>query len=189
MFSIIAISVRAFLLFIAAIVIGLSVTLAKQQVIGPVPPETGFGTFVGAAGFFASALGLADLWFDRINGMFLMGLDAFVSVLYLAGAISLTVAMKDVPSCTSASDLATYLRGTNKILSGGCVYDGDDALCPHALSADGKDLTIGRCQMAQVDFVLEYTGFVFGLLMLCVGYLLCRRGRGGTPRPTNRTYL
>lgn len=62
-------------------------TLAREQAIGQVPPETGFGTFVGAAGFFASVFGMAALWFDQINGKILISLDTLVSVFYLAGAI------------------------------------------------------------------------------------------------------
>ncbi|KAI1123459.1 hypothetical protein F5Y10DRAFT_270029 [Nemania abortiva] len=189
MFSIIGISLRAFLLFVAALVLALSVTLAKQQVIGSVPPETGFGTFVGAAGFLASAFGMVALWFDRIDGKILMGLDTLVSLFYLAGAVSLTVAMKNVPSCTAKDDVSRYERLLNKIISGGCFHSEDTLVCPNAATDDNKDLTAGRCQMAQVVFVLEYTGFIFGLLMFCVGYLLYRRGRGGTPPATNRPYL
>jgi hypothetical protein len=47
------------------VVLGLSVTLAKRQVYGHVPAETGFGTFAGAVGFVVSILGMASMWFDR----------------------------------------------------------------------------------------------------------------------------
>ncbi|KAI0868074.1 hypothetical protein GGS24DRAFT_494850 [Hypoxylon argillaceum] len=188
MLSIIGIGLRVFLLFIAAVVLALSVTLAREQAIGQVPPETGFGTFVGAAGFFASVFGMAALWFDQINGKILISLDTLVSVFYLAGAISLTIAMKNVPSCTATDGTSQYYRGINKIISGGCVHSSEGPLCPHVISADGKDLTQGRCQMAQADYVFEYAGFILGLVMVFMGYILHRRGRGGAP-PTNRPYI
>ncbi|KAI0452950.1 hypothetical protein F5B21DRAFT_505857 [Xylaria acuta] len=183
MLSIICIGLRAFLLLIAAVVLGLSVTLARHQAIGQVPPQTGFGTFAGAAGFFASVFGMAALWFDHIDGKILMGLDTVVSFLYLAGAVSLTVALQSVSSCTSMSDESQYNRYINKILNGGCIHIEKGPLCPHAVSSDGKDLTPGRCQTVQADYVFEYVGFIFGFAMVFLGYVLNRRGGGGTPVP------
>lgn len=93
--------------------------------------------------------------------------------------------MKTVLSCTATDDASLDSRAVNKILNGGCVHDKDGLICPHAISLGGADLTSGRCQMAQADYVFEYAGFVFGLSMVCMGYLLHRRGRGGTPLPTS----
>ncbi|KAI3337464.1 hypothetical protein HD806DRAFT_529028 [Xylariaceae sp. AK1471] len=47
-------------LLIAAVILGLSVTLVKREVIGYVAAETGFSTFAGAVGFFTSSLGMDD---------------------------------------------------------------------------------------------------------------------------------
>ncbi|KAI1420876.1 hypothetical protein F5Y12DRAFT_719095 [Xylaria sp. FL1777] len=187
MLSVIGIGMRAFLLLIAAVVLGLSVTLAKHQVVDQVPAETGFSTFVGASGFLVSAVGMAALWFDRIEGKLLTGLDAIVSVFYLAAAIFLTVALKNVSSCTATDDVSEYNRITNIILSGGCVTVAKGQACLYATGLDGKDLTIGRCQMARADYVFEYVGFIFGFAMIGIGYLLSRRGRGGTPT-ASRSY-
>lgn len=93
--------------------------------------------------------------------------------------------MKTVLSCNAADDASLYSRVANKILSGGCIHDGKDLACPHAASPSGTDFTASRCQMAQADYVFEYAGFVFGLFMVSMGYLLHRRGRGGTPAPTS----
>ncbi|KAI0907357.1 hypothetical protein F4823DRAFT_564922 [Ustulina deusta] len=181
MLSIIGICLRAFLLLIAALVLGLSVTLAKHQAVGQVPPETGFSTFAGASGFVASVVGMAALWFDCIDGKIVMGLDALVSIFYLAGSISLTVAMRSVSSCSATDKVSEYNRVTNKILSGGCITIEGNLVCLHAATSGGKDLTPGRCSMAQADYVWEYVGFSLGVLMVFTGYLLSRRGRGGTP--------
>ncbi|KAJ8114559.1 hypothetical protein ONZ43_g4873 [Nemania bipapillata] len=187
MLSIIGLALRIFLLLISAVVLALSVTLARQQSVGAVPPETGFGTFVGSAGLVASAIGMAGLWFDQINGKILMGLDTLMSLLYLAGASALLVAVKIVSSCTATDDISEVQRVTNKIMNGGCVGSDEGPICPNAFSLDGKDLTKSRCQIAKADYVFEYAGFIFGFAMVAVGFLLHRRGRGGTPTP-NRSY-
>ncbi|KAI8634398.1 hypothetical protein F5Y19DRAFT_470584 [Xylariaceae sp. FL1651] len=181
MISIIGIGLRAVLLLAAAVVLGLSVTLAKYQKYGSVPPETGFSIFVGTIGFFASTVGMATMWFDRINGKILIGLDMFVAVLYFAAAISFTVGLRGVSSCTSTHDNAVYSRITNQILSGGCVETDKGLLCLNAFSSDGKDLTPSRCYMAHTDYIFEYAGFLLGFAMAGLSYILYRRGRGGVP--------
>ncbi|KAI0550339.1 hypothetical protein F4679DRAFT_594787 [Xylaria curta] len=180
MLSVIGIALRTVLLLIASVVLGLSVTLARHQVTGEVPPQTAFGTFVGAAGFFASVIGMAALWFDSISGKGLLGLDAVVSIFHLAAAISLTVALRNVSSCTAMDQESQYDRYYNKILNGGCVEIEKSPPFCYALGSDGKDLTPSRCLTAQADYVFEYIGFIFGIAMVCLGYVLCRRGRGGT---------
>ncbi|KAI1736464.1 hypothetical protein F4680DRAFT_432221 [Xylaria scruposa] len=123
---------------------------------------------------------MAALWFDSISGKCLLGLDAVVSILHLAAAISLTVALQTVSSCTAMDQESQYDRYYNKILNGGCVHIEKGPPFCYALDSDGKDLTPGRCQTAQADYVFEYIGFIFGIVMVCLGYVLYRRGRGGT---------
>lgn len=94
---------------------------------------------------------------------------------------SLTVAMEGVSSCTAMDDLSQYDRYINDILNGGCIHTNKAPLCYHAVSSDGKDLTPGRCQAAQADYVFEYIGFIFGIAMVCLGYVLNRCGHGGSP--------
>lgn len=72
---------------IASLVFGLSVSLAKQQAVGPVPTETSFFIFVGAIAFFISAAGLAALWLDHFDLRALLVLDAATMIFYLAAGI------------------------------------------------------------------------------------------------------
>jgi hypothetical protein len=65
----------------------LSVTLAKQQREGSPPTETSFGSFTGAFGIIASAIGLLALWVDKISPLVTMIIDALASIFYLAGGI------------------------------------------------------------------------------------------------------
>ncbi|KAI2631797.1 hypothetical protein GGS21DRAFT_162376 [Xylaria nigripes] len=181
MLSIIGIGLRASLLLIAAVVLGLSASLAKDQAVGSIPAETGISTFSGASAFFASTFGMAALWWDGLSGSILMCLDTVVSILYITSAISLTAAMKDVASCTASDQDTLYNRQTNRILSGGCIYAANGPKCPHAVGSDGADLTVGRCHLAHLDYVFQYGGCALGLAMIGMCYLLNRRGRGGPP--------
>ncbi|KAI0423986.1 hypothetical protein F5Y09DRAFT_354111 [Xylaria sp. FL1042] len=187
MLSVVAICMRAILLLISAVILGLSVSMAKYQATGPVPASTSFSIFSGAAGFFASTVGMAALWYDRIHIKILFGLDTIMSFFFLAAAITITLALKTIQSCTSRAEDAEYNRSTNEILSGGCIVIDNEPVCLHCHTLDGTDLTPGRCNMARADSAFQYVGSILAVAMMVIAYLLSRRGRGGTPTPT-RSY-
>ncbi|KAI1506670.1 marvel domain-containing protein [Biscogniauxia marginata] len=178
-----ALGLRGFLFTVGGIVLGLSISLAKQQKAGPVPSETGFGSAVGALGLAVSGLGLLALWLDSIKTSVVMGMDALVSALYLASGIALSIALRDVTSCTATDAYSVERRATNRILSGGYVeYDGGDGdgggfvSYAYAFGPGGVDLTPPRCHTARADCVFEFLGFVLGLSMMVLGHVLARRG-------------
>jgi len=74
-------------LIFGGIILGLSVSLAKQQVIGSPPPETSFYSFAGAFGIIVSALAILAMFVDQIPTIGVMVADALASVFYIAGAI------------------------------------------------------------------------------------------------------
>jgi hypothetical protein len=74
-------------LVFGAVILALSVTLARQQVIGSPPAETSFFSFAGAFGIIVSALGILSIFVDKIPQVGTMVADALASVFYLAGAI------------------------------------------------------------------------------------------------------
>lgn len=178
MLSYIAIGVRAILLLFGIVVLGISVTLAKQQVIGAVPPETGFGSFAGAFGLITCAVGLGSLWIDKIPTILVVGADALASIFYLAGGIALTVALQSVSSCTSTDDTITYDRLTNKLLSGGCINKDGRLFCASMDNENEKG--IGRCQSVQADYVFQFLGFIFGVGAIAIGWMIKKRGGGTT---------
>ncbi|KAI1354606.1 marvel domain-containing protein [Xylaria sp. FL0043] len=188
MLKIVAIALRAFLVIFGAIVLGLSVTLAKQQVIGSPPAETSFFSFAGAFGLIASAIAILAILIEKIPRVGVIAVDALSSLFYLAGAIALTIALKPVSSCTSSSALARDQRYANKLLNGGCKHTKDDGLyCPNAGSGTGDkgdSYTSGRCQEVQADYVFGYIAFVFGVASIIV--MLLTQRRGGT---TTATYV
>ncbi|KAL7626494.1 hypothetical protein AAE478_003266 [Parahypoxylon ruwenzoriense] len=179
MLKIATLAVRAFLLLFGAVVLGLSVTLAKQQVVGAPPSETSFGSFCGAFGILISLIGLVAVFIDKIPVLVLMGADGLASALYLAGAIALTIALRPVSSCTATDDLNRYHRATNKLLTGGCQDVAGSTVCPNIGSE--SELS-SRCQRVQADYVFEYLAFIFGVAIVAMSFFLHRRG-GGTTTP------
>ncbi|KAK7953409.1 hypothetical protein PG996_014301 [Apiospora saccharicola] len=179
MLSIIAMAVRGLLLLSAAVVLGLSVTNAKHQVVGNPPPETSFGSFTGAFGVLVSLIGLAALFIDKIPAFFVMAADALASIFFLAGGIALTLALKGVDNCTGNGAIGDTQRFLNKLLNGGCANVGDQSYC--GVNSDKwKDQLSSRCQRVQADYVFEYIGFICGVAMIALGWVLHKKGGAGT---------
>ncbi|KAI0477031.1 marvel domain-containing protein [Xylaria cf. heliscus] len=175
-----AIAVRGFLIVFGAVVLALSVTLAKQQAVGSPPPETSFFSFAGAFGLIVSIIAILAIFIEHIPQVGVAAADALASLFYLAGAIALTVALKPVSSCTSSSDRARSERFVNKLLNGGCTHEKNgDIYCPNSGSKnDAKHFdsyTAGRCQQVQADFVFGYVAFVFGVASAILTLLAHRR--------------
>lgn len=177
MLNIVAIGLRAFLVIFGAIVLGLSVSLAKQQRLGSPPPETSFYSFTGAFGLVASAIAILAIFIDKVPQVGVIVVDALASIFYLAGAIALTVALKPVSSCTATDDVTKYYRFHNKLLNGGCYTKGEKTFCNAGPDDDHYEIwTPGRCQKVQADYVFGYVAFVFGVASIVVALLTKRRG-------------
>ncbi|KAI3337248.1 marvel domain-containing protein [Xylariaceae sp. AK1471] len=177
MLKIAAFALRGFLLIFGAVVLGLSVTLAKQQALGSPPAETSFYSFAGAFGIIVSILAILAIFVDKIPSVGVIAADALASVFYLAGAIALTIALKPVPSCTSSGDVARFERYHNKLLNGGCSHNKKELICPNAGTLKTPDsYTAGRCQEVQADYVFGYLAFVFGAASIIVTFLTHRGG-------------
>ncbi|KAI0526390.1 marvel domain-containing protein [Xylaria bambusicola] len=186
MLNIAAIALRGFLVIFGAVVLGLSVTLAKQQVIGSPPAETSFYSFAGAFGLVASAIAILAMIIDKVPRVGVIVADGLASLFYLAGAIALTVALKPVSSCTSSSARPRSERFANKLLNGGCNKIDNQLYCPNAGSGGGNKVdsyTSGRCQEVQADYVFGYLAAVFGLASIIVTFLTQRR------TPSTGTYV
>ncbi|KAI1384791.1 marvel domain-containing protein [Hypoxylon trugodes] len=177
MLKIATFAVRGLLLLFSAVVLGLSVTLAKQQVVGSPPSETSFGSFCGAFGILISLIGLGGLFIDKIPPVALMAVDGLASALYLAGAIALTVALKSVPNCTDNDDYNKFQRYQNKLINGGCQDVAGSPVCP---GARDDNVLKGRCQRVQADYVFEYLAFIFGVGMVGLSFFLNRSGGSRT---------
>ncbi|KAI1203230.1 marvel domain-containing protein [Nemania serpens] len=180
---IVTFALRGFLVVFGAIVLALSVTLAKQQVLGSPPAETSFFAFAGAFGLIASAIAILALLIEKIPRVGVIAVDTLASLFYLAGAIALTVALKPVSSCTSSSEIAQAERFLNKLLNGGCkTIDGKKYCNAGPDDEHFSEYTPGRCQKVQADYVFGYLAFAFGVASIVLTLLSNRRGR--TPTTT-----
>ncbi|KAI1344205.1 marvel domain-containing protein [Xylariaceae sp. FL0016] len=173
MFKIAGFALRGFLLIFGAVVLGLSVTLAKLQKLHDPPTETSFSSFTGAFGLLVSVIGIAAIFIEKIPSVVVMGADALASIFYLAGGIAMTIALKPVDSCTSLASADE--RFNNKLLNGGCVGSGAKKSC----YAD-DDQTQSSCQKVRADYVFEYLAFAFGVAMIATTFFLRRRGSSST---------
>ncbi|KAI1781345.1 marvel domain-containing protein [Hypoxylon cercidicola] len=177
MLKIATLAVRGFLLLFGAVVLGLSVTVAKHQTIGSPPSETSFGSFCGAFGILISLIGFGTLFIDRIPVLGMMAADGLATAFYLAGGIALTLALKSVPSCTDKDDHNAYQRYQNKLLNGGCQDVQNIRVCPNG--QDDNQLS-SLCQRVQADYVFQYLAFVFGVAIIGLTFFHHRSGKGST---------
>ncbi|KAI0402720.1 marvel domain-containing protein [Xylaria palmicola] len=180
MLNIAAVALRGFLLLFGAVVLGLSVTLAKHQRLGNPPAETSFFSFAGAFGIIVSVVGILAIFVEKIPRVGVAAADALASVFYLAGAIALTLALKSVSSCTSTSRQAVSERFLNKLLNGGCRKINGDLYCYAGTDKDPSQYTPSRCQEVQADYVFGYLAFVFGVASVVVTLLRRRSGTATT---------
>ncbi|KAI9923913.1 hypothetical protein ASPWEDRAFT_109092 [Aspergillus wentii DTO 134E9] len=158
---------RAFQLLFAIIVLGLSVNLAKGQVRGSAPAETGYAAFTGGFGIVAAFVGIVALFVDSLSGIISGALDAVASIAFLAGGIAYAVVLKG----TSCDKLRSIWD--NKILSQGCYEEDDFKICNA-----GVDKVKSRCHSAKADTAFMFLNF-FVCVAVCGWVLFKRRGSTG----------
>ncbi|RYO83695.1 hypothetical protein DL766_007676 [Monosporascus sp. MC13-8B] len=171
-----AVVVRVLLFIFGAVVLGLSIGLAKHQVVESVPPVTSFSGFVGAFGLIVTALGLLSLRFEKIPIKVVIAADALSAVFYIAAGIALSLALKSVSSCSADDPLSFTQRFENRVLNGGCEEIDGRPWCYSGDGDSGEDFTPGRCKRARADNVFEYFGFILAIAVIVITYLAHRRG-------------
>jgi len=166
----------------AAVVVGLSVTLLKGQVVPPTPTTTRYSVFTGAFGMIVAFLGLVCLFISAIPALVPMVLDALAGLLLLAGGIAWAVGLKGV-KCDEDHALALYDNG---LLNEGCISDGkkgDRPICGvYSGDADDRkafDRLNARCKYAMSDEIIQFILFAVSAILLLLGFLIMRKGKGG----------
>ena len=67
--------------------LALAVVLINGYGPGSGPSLIGYGAFCGGAGIVIAAVGVAACFFDRLQGVIMLGLDAFAAFFLLAGGL------------------------------------------------------------------------------------------------------
>ncbi|KAF2756494.1 hypothetical protein EJ05DRAFT_66086 [Pseudovirgaria hyperparasitica] len=173
---------RAFQLIFAAIVLGLSVSMTQWQAVGKAPATTGYAAFCGGWGLVAAAIGLIASFIEAIPALVIIAIDALSALIFLAGGIALTVAMKGL-SCSSSLQNYPSLFD-NKIVNGGCIEQDGERLCgTGGRPGDDEDdvqtranSLKGRCQRGQADYVFLFLGMVMFLMAIGVTFFAKKRG-------------
>ncbi|TLD26717.1 hypothetical protein PspLS_05286 [Pyricularia sp. CBS 133598] len=177
MHSIIGLGLKGFLLIASAVVLGLSVTLAKHQRHGSPPVETSFASFTGGFGIIVAAIGVASMFIDAIPTLVPLVAEGLAAVFFLAGGIALAVAMKGVSCDGGIESEAATIRFFNKILNGGCptvnrcyVSDKD-----YPSLDEANDSLKARCVRTQADFAFQFIALFAALGALAMTFFTARR--------------
>jgi hypothetical protein len=186
---IVTLAIRVLSLIFAAVVLALSAVLIKDFGPGKGPALIGYGAFCGGAGLVIGAVGVIACFFDKLQGIIMLALDAFASFFLLAGGIvrppfpfyldhSLTkvtqafaVTIK-VGSCTDI----LYLNGHSNPFapSQDKVFPGVGDNAEKYAKAILDDATY-RCRMSQADTAIIW--FLFGTFLAAL--VLSFVGRSG----------
>jgi predicted RND superfamily exporter protein len=173
-----------------AVVLGLSVTLLKGQVYGETPTTTRYSVFTGAFAMIVAFVGLICLFVSAVPSIVPMALDALIGVLLLAGGIAWAVGLKGI-SCDEAHGAKMYLNG---LLNEGCLPSEKKGQAP-ACGVIGNDNGEGafgrlntRCKYAMSDEIMQFILFLICGILLFLGFLIMRKGKGGG-RGTQARYI
>lgn len=80
-------AIRGAQIIFAAIVTGLSIDLARGHHWGALPVILGYVCFVGCVSLLAGFAGLASTWIEFLQGKIGLLIDAFITVVNLAGGL------------------------------------------------------------------------------------------------------
>lgn len=161
--QIVAAILRFVQLIFAAIVLGLSVSLAKGQAPSEfkapgVPATTGYSSFAGGFGMLIALIGFISIFVEFLQGIVMLVLDTLGSLIFLAGGIAVAVGLRGV-SCGNSVD--TY---NNNLLNGGLSSISKLKVDGFKLAWKDVDQRKSRCQMDEAD-----SAFMFMSFIICAG--------------------
>ncbi|KAJ5999410.1 hypothetical protein N7451_007220 [Penicillium sp. IBT 35674x] len=159
---------RGFQLVFSIVVLGLSITLARQQYYGSVPSQTGYAAFTGALGVLVALVGIVALFVDSLSGIIIWVLDGVAAVALLAAGIVYAVALKGA-DCSHPDNGTTW---DNPLISGGCKGKGDDKVCRDgSLGSDGWSTIKSRCKRAEADCAFMFLACIATVAVLIASFL------------------
>ncbi|KAL4874419.1 marvel domain-containing protein [Aspergillus karnatakaensis] len=158
---------RGFQIISAAIVLGISISLARGQFtdFSPVPAATGYAAFCGGLGILVALIGVASLFVIYLDGIITWTLDGLSALTMVASGIAYAVLLRDTSCDNGPSAL------TNDLTSGGCKSLGDTTFC--WLS---EDKAKSRCVAAKAGNALMFLSFFTCVAVVGYGFYLRRWG-------------
>ncbi|KAJ5624786.1 hypothetical protein N7510_001095 [Penicillium lagena] len=158
--------IRGFQLIFGIVVLGLSVTLAKNQVIYAVPAATGYAAFTGGIGIVSALLGIASLFVESLEGLISWAVDGLAALALLAGGITYAVLLRG----TNCSNPETLWQNT--ILGGGCTTYKGTFICAY----DGNPGKLEeQCRSATADTAFMFMTFIMCLAAAAFGFFTAGR--------------
>lgn len=85
--AIITLALRGTQALFAVVVLGLSVGLITDHKTGSLPITLGYAAFVGGISLLGAFIGIAANWVELLQGIIGAGIDAFLTILNIAGGI------------------------------------------------------------------------------------------------------
>ncbi|KAF2669646.1 hypothetical protein BT63DRAFT_425327 [Microthyrium microscopicum] len=173
---------RFFQIIFSAVILGLSINLAKGQAVGKVPATTGYGSFTGAFGIIAGTIGVAAIFVELLDGVISWVIDILAALITVASGIAFTLALKG----TNCGSVVTLYD--KSVLNCGTVeYQGTTFWTCGAQNSNGKeeiksavDSIESRCRMATADEVFMYMTFAVVVAALVVSFMNKRRKGAST---------
>lgn len=176
---------RAFQIVFAAVVLGLSVSVAKGQAPkgnfyeydSNVPATTAYSSFVGGFGMFVAIVGIASLFVEFLQGIIMLVLDGLASLIFLAGGLAVAIGLRGV-SCGNLKQ-----EEDNDLINGGKWTRKGEDNAPWGdgiVDQRGPGWMKGRCQMLEADSAFMFLGFIVSLGL--IAYAFFRGNRLGGKR-------
>ncbi|KAK3324772.1 marvel domain-containing protein [Cercophora scortea] len=179
MLSTVAFGLRGIQFVFAIVVLGLAVTLFKQQVYGSAPTTTTYSIFTGAFGIIVAVAGVAGLLVEAIPSIVNMALDAVMGILFLGGGIAWAVGLKGI-NCKLQETQNAQSMLFNGLLNEGTTDFGhgiDYGVTDGATSEQEIfDRLSSNCQKALADEVVQFISFGLAIGLVVLTFLSRKKG-------------
>jgi len=166
---------RAVQIICAAVILGLSATVIKGQVLGS-NPTINYAAVTGGFSMLGAIFGFTALFVESLPGLVTLAIDALASLLLLAGGIAITVKLRGI-NCSSSSDVNWAKMFNNDMLNGGCIKVQGKKRCTFG-GDDGLEKLMGRCKEVQADSIFQFFSFLICVACVVVAFLAMKRGTG-----------
>ncbi|PVI06030.1 hypothetical protein DM02DRAFT_610357 [Periconia macrospinosa] len=169
-------AIRGFQAVFASVVLGLSVTLVRNQGPGLASPlSLRYAAFVGGFTLLAAFVGVAAEFLSALQGKVVFLLDGLVTLISISGGVLLAVLIGGA-NCGDASLLNRAKLFENDLFNGGCEGKGDNRKCWNGFGHGREKYLNSRCKESQATSVFMF--FVVGLMFASMTMTFLRSKKG-----------